>query len=882
MWSPEGRKQNARELKAVADKILRYRQLADRFLGYFPPDSDSARSLLQIKRKIEDLRARCLDREKRLAKGVVKIGVVGLEKQGKSAFLSAWLKSEKLLPSEAERCTWSTTVVEPGEEGRFEATVTFYGPEEFKQRIASYFDALEPGSAERWEGLNDHEILRMKATFRAREGYDVDDPDRSGRKEQAALLELQEIAATLPQIKQSLGKAPLVLGAKSLDELAEQIRPYIALKDTKNNNRPYGSVRAVKIVSVNIPVQGAMPGVVLVDLPGIDAPSDKARRDTEEALTNEVDVTIFVKDVTRPSLVRNEIELLRTAQSADRSISLKDRMFVVLTKIDLFDHPDENGNWHWQLATKNFSAHGVDRVFPYSKLWVHKGPDTAHPVAKQLMDFYGSTVPVHGLEKLQAAVLRYLNTDVEMLDQKVMQSARNEFSELEAQLRGVLVAVKDALSDREFERRGEQQFDVLFEHIRAGEDPIGLLPEIRKRLSAFMDHEVSEPARVQRAARADQRIRQIREDLLSRLTPQEAEAKRRQMPSPGLMNETAVEIEMRKQMRERVAAKIAGLGEDFRNTARESVERMLREMFVEAGFDGGRLEMLLPSGNSLVERIDALGRAGHVSESVVRYQNNEMAKADVAFEVLSRYFARQIVDILDATDPGDRDMREREMSGLEQFFGMAREVPPGTAQPAAAEGEAPKEPEKNAGGMLGAMRSKLGLANEEKGIGGFPSAQAQKVQQPAQGAPAQAGQAPNQPQQQPPQQPTGPSAPPRDWSRMLLRVRQDVERICNFLEALAKHPRGLQKYHEEAVRTVHDSWIDREGEQSLRRWVRSECTLVWPHRFAALEAEKARARADIEALEELFGSANLPQASVQGQAPKPPTGAASPTVTTTS
>ena len=35
-------------------------------------------------------------------------------------------------------------------------------------------------------------------------------------------------------------------------------------------------------------------GVVLVDLPGIDAPSDKARRDTEEALTNEVDITIFV------------------------------------------------------------------------------------------------------------------------------------------------------------------------------------------------------------------------------------------------------------------------------------------------------------------------------------------------------------------------------------------------------------------------------------------------------------------------------------------------------------------------------------------------------------------------------------------------------------
>jgi len=70
------------------------------------------------------------------------------------------------------------------------------------------------------------------------------------------------------------------------------------------------------------------------------------------------------------------------------------------------------------------------------------------------------------------------------------------------------------------------------------------------------------------------------------------------------------------------------------------------------------------------------------------------------------------------------------------------------------------------------------------------------------------------------------------------------------------HPRGLQKYHEEAVRTVHDSWIDREGEQSLRRWVRSECARIWPHKFAAIDQEKERARNDIDALEELYADAN--------------------------
>lgn len=867
MWSPEGRKQNAQELRRVADKLLRYRQLADRFAGYFQPDSDNARQLRQIRGKLEDLRARALDREKRLAKGVVKIGVVGLEKQGKSAFLSAWLKSEKLLPSEAERCTWSTTVVEPSPEGQFGAVVTFYKEDEFKARIASYFDAIEPGSVDRWQGLNGSEIMRLKAAFKAREGYEIDDPDRAGKREQIALAELVDISVGLSDIKAKLGKEQIKLTGSSLDDLAEQIRPFIALKDTKHGNRPYPGVRAVKLVTVMIPVEGAMPGVVLMDLPGIDAPSDKARRDTEEALANEVDVTIFVKDITRPSLVRNELDLLRTAQTADRSISLKDRLFAVLTKVDLFDHPDENHNWHWSLAARNLREQGVDRIFPYSKVWVHQGPDTSHPVAKQLMDFFGSTKPVHGLEKLQEAIEQYLNTDVEALDRKVMTQVQNEFTELEALLRGVLVSVKDGLSDREFERRSEQVFDLHFEHIQAGEDPVGLLPEIRKGLSAFMDVEMSEPQRLARAQRADERIKQIRGDLLARLTPEEAEAKRRQMPSPGLMNETAVEIEMRKQMRERVAARIAGLGEDFRNTARESVERMLTEMFVKASYEGGRLEVLLPAGKALIERIDALGRSGHVSESVVRYQNNEMAKADVAFEVLSRYFARQIVDILDATDPGDRDIREREMQGLEQFFGM------GIADKAQPTGTGTTSVAGTASEMLGSVKAKLGFGTEDRQAQAQP--QPQPMQTPSMGGFPQAGQAlpfpsgatkpsPTDPgrstQPQPgqqiaqPQPPQPPQPGQRDWSRMLGRVRTDVDRICSFLEALAKHPRGLQKYHEETVRTVLDSWIDREGEQSLRRWVRSECARIWPHKFAAIEAEKERAQADIDALEELFGA----------------------------
>ena len=164
--------------------------------------------------------------------------------------------------------------------------------------------------------------------------------------------------------------------------------------------------------------------------------------------------------------------------------------------------------------------------------------------------------------------------------------------------------------------------------------------------------------------------------------------------------------------------------------------------------------------------------------------------------------------------------------------------------------------------MLGQVKAKLGLGSEEKAdgpaspaLGGFPTTgaavpmAAPRMPSAAQAARPAAARAEGAPASGP-----TPSGPVRDWSKMITRVKEDVERICDFLEALAKHPRGLQKYHEEAVRTVHDSWIDREGEQSLRRWVRSECARIWPHKFAAIEAEKERARADIDALEELFGT----------------------------
>jgi serine/threonine protein kinase len=238
-----------------------------------------------------------------------------------------------------------------------------------------------------------------------------------------------------------------------------------------------------------------------------------------------------------------------------------------------------------------------------------------------------------------------------------------------------------------------------------------------------------------------------------------------------------------------------------------------------------------------------------VSESVLRYQNRELAKADVAFEVLSRYFARQIIDILDATDPADRELREREMRGLEQFFGMDIADKATRRDPLAAV-TTRSDPDEGFGRQAGNSRRSRRRCEPQRGspdkIGGFPTGGAAMPLR----RPPTVGALPGRPAREADSRGTG--------RRCCQRVRTDVERICNFLEALAKHPRGLQKYHEEAVRTVHDSWLDREGEQSLRRWARSECSRIWPAASPPSTPRSAATSRRWSAPRDLFGIVGTP------------------------
>ena len=209
MWSPEGRKQNAAELRHIADKVLRYRQLCDRFASYFQPESDNARQLQtapqQARRSPRPLprsreaprQGRGQDRRRRpreAGQERVPLGVAQEREAAPERGRALHLEHHRRRAGRrrAVLAPWSPTTARTSSRRGSRATSTR------SSRAAS--------SAGR--GSTRPRSMRLKAAFKAREGFDVDDPDRAGKREQTALAELVDIAAGLGEIKSRLGKEP--------------------------------------------------------------------------------------------------------------------------------------------------------------------------------------------------------------------------------------------------------------------------------------------------------------------------------------------------------------------------------------------------------------------------------------------------------------------------------------------------------------------------------------------------------------------------------------------------------------------------------------------------------------------------------------------------
>ena len=259
MWSPEGRKQNAKE--ADVSRIGAPVQAAcGQVRGLLlQPESDNARQLRTLRSKLEDLRARGPSIARSASpRGVVKdIGVVGLQSGERARSLSAWLKrraSSRARPSAAHGGQPPSSSL--ASQGVFGALVTSLLPRCGRVQgcgsVELISDALEPGAASSaGTGLNQARGLALEGGVQSARRV-RGRRSRSRRQARAGSAHRATSRHCLGGLTARIRVAARqgarqTTASTSIDELAERDPPYIALKDTRNvATGRYPGVRCVE------------------------------------------------------------------------------------------------------------------------------------------------------------------------------------------------------------------------------------------------------------------------------------------------------------------------------------------------------------------------------------------------------------------------------------------------------------------------------------------------------------------------------------------------------------------------------------------------------------------------------------------------------------
>lgn len=216
---------------------------------------------------------------KRLEKREFRIAVVGLEKAGKSTFVNAWLECD-LLPAKAARCTFTTTQI-------YSVTDDADQKLEVQAKTDQQFDDLigELKNANAQEDLN---------TIRQNE-------------------------ATLNQVRED---GDLKLPFTRLEDIKEPLRKYVA--DEKYAH----AVLEARLFTSKL---AQAEGIVFYDVPGLDSGLAK-HVDEAQQMLSDCDAVILVQRFT--NLREKELEIIKFTELGDKNVSVADKLFVFLSRID--------------------------------------------------------------------------------------------------------------------------------------------------------------------------------------------------------------------------------------------------------------------------------------------------------------------------------------------------------------------------------------------------------------------------------------------------------------------------------------------------------------------------------------------------------------------
>ena len=279
------------------------------------------------------------------------IAVVGLEKAGKSTLSNALL-GYSILPEYTQRCTYTTTRIEAGNNDV--GTVEFYSKDEFEKNFEYLLGTLKFNEQINFEDLsleyfddwwlNNHEKKQTDIYHLYRGTIYEDIKKMLNGKE--IILDLLDKESLEFKGQEKLKSSEFVLYITGIQYGSD------GKKVKGNGPHPY-AVKNVSIKSTNLLY---MKNSVLYDVPGFDSPTNLHKQQTEEML-KKADAIILVTNVgDRPDLNGPQIDMLCQVRDED-GILLHDKCFVFGNKIDMA------GNF--EIASDNIAVLKEEAEFRY-------------------------------------------------------------------------------------------------------------------------------------------------------------------------------------------------------------------------------------------------------------------------------------------------------------------------------------------------------------------------------------------------------------------------------------------------------------------------------------------------------------------------------------
>lgn len=482
------RKEHVKELAAMRQKLNSVQAMLRDFPGIAAAPEGAAVSA----ETLEELSKRIAQRLSRVRESTCRVAVIGLEKAGKSTFINAWIGGQAL-PADRERCTWAASTIRNG--SRIQADIIFSTREDFDADVKKLFEDA---------GLDMGKIPFPLPKDAPSEFPELLQPRITNCNE---YKDLEDLSHFWTEIHSQLGKEKYNLTADSVSKLRTKIFPFISR--ITEEGKKIGTAYAVKQVDIAIPLEDNLE-FTIDDLPGVNAPGNRAEEMTFKALRETADVIVFIKNAAaNASHDRDETRIWKEADEADTSMRLTERLFVVMSRAD--ESAVDNGRDAHEQGAKAFIDKGVSpaHVFYcsstaaiYRAYKEHGGdmptfmnPPAAYSdgdyedAAKKIAGYLGTSEPTSGVPEFKRALYGFLKEDFPGLERRALESLRGEYA-------GVIEKARELLDAYERERLSEDTSDAenqRFEALWRRHPERGLADQIQYEVGTYIEPILTNP-----------------------------------------------------------------------------------------------------------------------------------------------------------------------------------------------------------------------------------------------------------------------------------------------------------------------------------------------------------------------------------------------------